>query len=123
MQGGWGRTGLEAEAWPWCNLCKEGAKSTGAVSAQGQGRRPNPEMMASIWVVSESNLGWEEVWILAPAPTFYSQSLLLHPCWILWPLPTKFQLHGAGHLGAHLEGANRAGTYTLMLKAPDLTQP
>lgn len=80
-------------------------------------------MMASIWVVSESNLGWEEVWILAPAPTFYSQSLLLHPCWILWPLPTKLQLHGAGHLGAHLEGANRAGTYTLMLKAQTSPSP
>ena len=40
-----GRGGLEAEAWPWYSLHKEGAKGTGAVSAQGQeGRRQNPEI-------------------------------------------------------------------------------
>lgn len=33
-----GRGGLEAQTWPWYNLCKEGAKGTGAVSAQGQVR-------------------------------------------------------------------------------------
>lgn len=51
---GWVQDGCEGRAG-----AEEEARSTGAVSAQGQGRRPNPEIIG-FWVVSESNLGWDE---------------------------------------------------------------